>query len=261
MRKNITAAILAGLALIGANAQATVTGITAAGGTSGLLSFVNADSASVTLDIGEQLGAIAIGDSYDLTTDIISFISAAGGLSGVRVALIAGSAPNGTSAGTYLQSSANNAPTGPPLGGNLANAVRGTWFANLNTFVTRLNTSDPSATNVDFGPFSSGENGNYVSGSHEDWGQAGTCTGNVLGCNTAAGTADLFLYVLNFGTAATSFATQTKLGGGAKAVVDLAAAKLNIVATTVVPAPPALWLLATAVGAVAVRSRRKARAG
>ena len=244
------------LALFGAAAaQADIVGVTAAGGSDGLLSLVNtADGSSITQDLGEQIAQIAIGDQYSLTSAVADFITSAGGLANIQFAVTAGSATNGTSAATYLTSSKNL--TTP----NVANGVRGTWYSNFSNLVTKLNTIDATPGNISYGPFASGVNGNYVSGGHDDWGTAGTCVANSTICNLGLATADLFLYTVNFGTAPTGFASYSKLdaaNGGAKAVFDVANSTLNIVSASTVPAPAAGWLLLTGLGGLLVKARRR----
>jgi len=270
MHKNTkNAALAAALALLGAtSAQASILGVTASGGSEVVLTIVStADSSSISQDLGDQIGQLAIGDSFNLGGSVLSFINGAGGLGGIRFSLVAGSAANGTSAATYLHSSDNLSL------GNIANGVRGTWFSTLNAFTTGaqgLNSSNSGDTNPDadavYGPFASGTTGrNYLSGTGTDfmadWGTAGTCVGNDNVCNLVGGTLSAQLYAIGFGTSPTGFAALPRLlnngtNGGARAYLDLQAGQLKI-AANVVPVPAAVWLLGSAMGLLGLVRRRQ----
>lgn len=253
-RKLVAASVMAFLGTSGA--QASIIGVTAAGGSEALLNIVsNSDSSSISLDLGAQTAAIGDGSFFTLPQGVLDFISGAGGLSGVRFSVIAGGATNGTSAATYLHSSDNAALT------NLANGVRGTWFTNFNGLIAnRLNASNPTdtetAVNGLYGSFASGVNGNYVSNGTDDWGTAGATCGTISDnqCNLVAGTDQAKLFLINFGTSPTGFATITDFAGGTFASIDVQAARLNISA---IPAPAAFWLAATAFGVAGSRMRRR----
>lgn len=239
-------------------AQASVLGITASGGSEALLNIVsNADSSSISLDLGDQLGQLAIGDTFALGQDVVDFITNAGGLVGIRFSVIAGGAANGTSMATYLHSTDNASVS------SLANGVRGTWFTNYNNLVAnRLNASNPgdTDTSVDaaYGPFASGVNGNYVTNGSDDWGTASTCVANDNVCNLVAGSSSANLFVINFGTTPTGFASVQRLLDSldATATLDLQASVLRI--GPVVPVPAAIWLMGSAIGLLgAVRRQQK----
>lgn len=256
-------AAVSALALLGTSgAQASVIGVTAAGGSEALLNIVsNADSSTISLDLGKQASAIALGDFFSLPTGIVDFINGAGGLGGVRFSVLAGAAVNGTSAATYLHSSDNASLT------SLANGVRGTWFSNFNNLVAnRLNASDPLDTDTTvnnvYGPFAAGVSGNYLSNGSEDWGTAGTICGTASDnqCNLVAGTDQAKLFLINFGTSPTGFASVTDLVagvGGVFASLDLGNGRLNVAA---VPLPAGIWLAGTAFGLMGFRARRRAAA-
>jgi len=93
-----TLATASALALLGTGgAQASVIGVTATGGSEVLLNIVsNADSSSISLDLGTQLGGIALGNTFALPQGILDFISGAGGLAGVRFSVVGGGGVNGT---------------------------------------------------------------------------------------------------------------------------------------------------------------------
>jgi hypothetical protein len=268
MTRNITR--LAAVSLLGALgtvAQASTLGLTAAGGSEAVLTLVDtADNSSVSQDLGDQIGQLAIGDAFNLGASVLSFISNAGGLGNIRFSVIAGQAANGTSAATYLHSSDNAALS------SIANSVRGTWFSAAGAFITGpqgLNSTLPADVdgNVDqvYGPFAAGTtNRNYLAGTGTDfmadWGTAGTCTGNDNVCNLVNGTLRAQLFLVNFGTGATSFASLQRflndgLNGGATAVLDLPSGRLRI--ASVVPVPAAVWLLGSAVGLLGIVRRRQ----
>jgi hypothetical protein len=254
LRKFGTVSALTLLGISGANAS--ILNVTAAGGSEALLSVVDGTGASVTLDIGDQVANIAGGNTYSLTSAVTDFIAAAGGLSGVKFALISGSATNGTSAAQYLNSSDNSSLT------SIANGVRGTWYSKLSDYITKLNTIDGTAGNLTYGPISSGSNGNYVSpGGYDDWGTAGTCISNNNVCNLVAGDQSAFLYLVNFGTAPAGFATIDGIGGivagaGTAATAHLDLATSQLVISSVVPVPAAAWLFVSAMGLLRVTRRR-----
>ena len=251
------------LAFLGTGgAQASIISVTAAGGSEGLLNVVsNADSSSISLDLGAQISGISTADHFDLPQGVLDFINGAGGLSGVHFSVVAGGATNGTSAATYLHSSDNAALT------NLANGVRGTWFSNFNNLVAnRLNASDPldtnTAVNAAYGPFASGVSGNYLSNGSEDWGTAGAICGSASDntCNLVAGTDQAKLFLINFGTSPTGFAGISDLVagvGGVFATLDLANARLNLTPGTAVPLPAGIWLAGTAFGLAGICARRR----
>lgn len=258
MRAHITRlATASALAMLGTGAaQASVIGITAAGGSETLLNIVaNSDSSSISLDLGDQIGQLAIGDTFALGQNVVDFITNAGGLGGIRFSVIAGGAANGTSVASYLHSTDNASVT------SLANGVRGTWFTNYNNLVaSRLNASNPgdvdTSVNAVYGPFASGVNGNYVTNGTDDWGTASTCVANDNVCNLVAGTLSANLFVVNFGTSPTGFASVQRLLNSldATATLDLDAGVVRI--GSVVPVPAAVWLFGSAIGLLGAVRRR-----
>ncbi len=235
------------------NANATTLNATAVGGSESLLTITNGTNESITQDLGKQIAQLIAPDAIALTQDVVSFITAAGGLANVKFAVIAGQATNGTSTATYLHSSNNAGMT------NLSNGIRGTWFSTVTSFITALNTSDPAAGNIDYGPFTAGAGGNYFLGQgRDDWGTAGTCQGNDNVCNLVGGNEEAILRLVNFGTNALQFANVQPLlaaQGGARAYLDLANSNLVI---TAVPVPAAVWLFGSAIGLLTVARRRMA---
>jgi hypothetical protein len=260
MRVNKFKPIAAAAALVALGsgaAQASIISVTASGGSESLLNVVdNATSASMSLDLGDQISGLQLGDTFTLGQPLIDFINGAGGLSGIRFSVIAGSATNGTSASTYLHSTDN------PGVSSLANAVRGTWFSNFNNYVGQLNASNPGDTNTavnnSYGAFASGNAANYITAGTDDWGTASTCAANDNVCNLVAGTQSANLFLVNFGTSPTGFANIQRLQGSTDAIatIDLPAGVLRI--GPVVPVPAAVWLFGSALGLLGVIRRRLA---
>jgi hypothetical protein len=267
--KNLAA--LAALAACAGTAEASVLGITTAGGSESVLSIVNtADNSSISQDLGDKIGQLAIGDMFSLSNSVISFINNAGGLGSIRFSIVAGSASGGTSTATYLHTSDNATLS------SIANSVRGTWFSTLTAYLTGasgLNSSNSGdtngAVNGTYGPFAAGTtNRNYLAGTGTDfmadWGQAGTCAGNDNTCNLVNGSLSARLFQINFGTAPTGFANiqkflDTGANGGALARLDLGQGTLFIEAA-IVPVPAAVWLMGSALGLLGWARRRAAAA-
>jgi hypothetical protein len=257
------------LAVFGGAAHASVLNLTASGGSEAVLTITNSSNAStISQDIGDQIGQLAIGDSFALDSSVLSFISGAGGLGGVKFALVAGQAASGsaTAAGLYLTSSPNAAFSAPSAGG------KGTWFSTANNFYNQLNGTNPSDLdpNVDaaYGAFASGASGNFLSGSSTgtdfmaDWGQSGTCPVTTQ-CDLVGGVLSAALYRVAFSTSVSAPAAVTKfldngLNGGALARLDLANGLLRIEAVNAaVPVPAAVWLMGSAVGLMGLVRRRQ----
>jgi hypothetical protein len=249
----ITASVL--LVLGAGAAQASVVAVSAAGGSEALLNVVNTtDGSSISLDLGIQIEGLSA-TSFALPQGVTSFITGAGGLAGVSFSVIAGRQANGTSAGTYLHSTDNDGV------GSLANAVRGTWFSNLNNFVGLLNGTNPADTDttVDatYGAFAAPDDGNYVKAGTDDWGTAAACSANDNVCNLVAGGGQARLFLVSFGTSPTGLAGVSDAIAGVGPVfasLDLGNSQLNIAA---IPAPAAFWLGATAFGLLGLRARRR----
>ena len=68
------------------------------GGSEAVLSLINSSNATITQDLGIQIGQIGNGDTVGLSAAVQSFVSAAGGLANVSFAVIGGD----SSARTYL---------------------------------------------------------------------------------------------------------------------------------------------------------------
>ncbi|MBN8279608.1 MAG: hypothetical protein J0M16_03270 [Gammaproteobacteria bacterium] len=244
--KQLTA--LSALALLGTGAaQASVIGGGVAGGSEAVATFVNATGDSISLDLGKQLGAIVAGDSFALTTSITSFIAAAGGAGNVSYGILAGE----ISPRTYLTSAASETFDTDV---QLANSAKGLWSSSVNGLVQNLNQGDstPTTDNLAYGPFLAGSGSpNYIDGGHDNW-----QSGDFAFSNLVAGNATGYLYKVVFSSANLGFAPITSLG----LKFDLGASAIGVASTTVVPAPPAVWLLGTALVPFARRAWRQSKA-
>lgn len=248
MKKQIKKlAALSALALIGTGAaQASIITPGTIGGSEVVATFVNGNGDTISLDLGKQLGAIAAGDSFALTSAITSFISTAGGAANVTFGLIAGEP--GTR--TYLTSAASPTFNEEVQPGNNA---KGLWSSTVTGLVQNLNQGDATATgvNLSYGPFAAGSGtSNYLDGGYDTW-----QSGDFQFSNLVAGNASAFLFKVVFGTANIGLITPESLG----LKVDLGASSLSVASTTVVPAPAAVWLLGTALVPLARRAWLKSR--
>jgi len=245
MRANRQSAALASaLALLGVSgAEASIITPISVGGSEIVATFVNRTTgASIAQDLGVQRTGLNIGDSFNLDAGVISFILATG-VADLDLAVIGGGAPNGTSAGSYIQSSANGSFNTLAV----ANSTKGTWLSNLGNYVTNLNNTNPGDTNTavnnGYGPFNAGPSPNFIGGNHNKWGTAASNLNNL-----GAATNDLFLYVVNFAASFTGNSVINPLEGGAKAFLNLNSNQLQIVSTAAVPVPAAVWLFGSALG-------------
>jgi hypothetical protein len=237
------------LALAGASAQAAI--IPVASGTEAIITFVNANNDSIAFDTGDV--DIQLGDFYSLPAAVVSFISTAGGASGVNFGLIRG---NSTTR-NYVTSSPNVAFTSFELGNNFRNsfaAAVGQYALDLNASVP----SSPTTQNDTYGPFLTGSGSpNYIDAGYDTW-----QTGNFELSNVGIGTEGLLLYAIQFspGASQLGFATISELTSGGTPLIarlNLAQGRVEIAA---VPVPAAVWLLGTALVPVARRAFRKAHA-
>ncbi len=236
-------AAVSALALLGTGAaQASIIGADVAGGSEAVATFVNANGDSISLDLGLQMADIAAGSSFSLTTSINNFITAAGGKANITFGIIAGEiAPR-----TYLTSAAS-----PTFNDDvqLANSAKGLWSSSINGLVGNLNLGDATAptVNLSYGPFLAGSGSpNYIDGGHDNW-----QSGDFQFSNLVAGNAPAYLYQVVFSSANLGFAPNTNL--------DLKIDLLDngTIATSVVPAPAAVWLLGTALLPLAGRAYRR----
>jgi len=231
------------LALVGAGAtQASVIGPSTAGGSEAVATFVNATGDSVSLDLGKQLGGIVAGDSFTLSATVTSFISAAGGAANVTFGIIAGE----LTPRIYLTSAASETFDQDV---QLANSAKGLWSSSVNGLVQNLNQGDatPTSSNLSYGPFPAGSGSpNYIDGLHDNW-----QSGDFQFSNLVAGDSTAYLYKVTFSSANLGFAPIESLG---------LPVNLGATALTVVPAPPAVWLLGTALVPLVRRAIRKSRA-
>ena len=236
------------LALIGTGAaQASIIGTGVAGGSEAVATFVNVAGDSISLDLGKQLGAIANGNNFALTTSINNFITAAGGAANVTFGIIAGEV--GTR--TYLTSAASDTFDQDV---QLANSAKGLWSSSANGLVQNLNQGDGTATtvNLSYGPFLAGSGSpNYLDGLHDNW-----QSGDFAFSNLVSGSGTGYLYKVVFSSANIGFAPIQSLG----LKFNLGANGISVASTTVVPAPAAVWLLGTAIVPLARRAYRKSRA-
>lgn len=209
------------------------------GGSEVLLNLVNTtNSASYTLDLGVTFGGLSSGSIFNLDTGAQAFISGAG-IGNIEFGLIAAA----TSTRQYLTTS----PNPDFLTTNIGNAVRGTWTNSINELIANLNAGDATgvAVNNGYGPFPTGPSPNYVGGGHDLW------QGSVD--NTGAASSPLNLYLVTFGTSTLGSAAKTLF---AATPATLTATQL-LIGEAVIPAPPAVWLMGTALlGAVRFARRR-----
>jgi hypothetical protein len=242
MRAHRTLAVLTAVVALGAGpAQASVLTTDQLGGSEVLLNLVNTtNSASYTLDLGIQFTELGVGDVFNLDAGAVAFISGAGGLANIDFGIIA--AETGTR--KYLTTS----PDPNFLTTSIGNAVRGTWTNSVNELIANLNAGDATATTVNngYGPFATGPSPNYVGGGHDLW------QGSVD--NTGSASNPLNIYLVTFGTSTLGSAVKT-LFAAEPAV--LSATQLTV---GVVPAPPAVWLLGTALLGATRYARRRKRA-
>jgi hypothetical protein len=235
------------LALLGAGAsQASVIGAGVAGGSEAIATFVNTNGDSISLDLGTQLGSIAAGNNFSLTSAVNTFISAAGGAANITFGIIAGE----VSTRTYLTSAAS-ATFDTDV--QLANSAKGLWSSSINGLVQNATLGDatPASTNLSYGPFLTGTGSpNYLDGLHDNW-----QSGDFAFSNLVAGNATGYLYKVIFSSANLGFAPITNLG----LKFDLGASAISVASTTVVPAPAAAWLLGTALVPLARRAYKKSR--
>lgn len=240
-------AAMSALALLGTGAaQASIIGAGVAGGSEAIATFVNGNGDSISLDLGAQLGSIAAGNSFALTTSISNFITAAGGAANITFGIISGEV--GTR--TYLTSAAS---VTFDVDVQLANSAKGLWSSSINGLVQNANLGDatPTTTNLAYGPFLAGSGSpNYLDGLHDNW-----QSGDFAFSNLVAGNATGYLYKVIFSSGNLGFAPITSLG----LKFDLGASAISVASTTVVPAPAAVWLLGTALVPLARRAYKKSR--
>ena len=249
MNKSIKGlAALSTLAILGAtSAQASITPANAVGGSEAILSFVNVAGDSISQDLGEQVAAIARGDTYSLSAAVLSFISAAGGAANVTYGIVAGN----TTTRNYLTSSGNETFVDDIT---IANGVKSNWAGSINGLVTNLNNGDatPTSTNLTYGPFAAGSGtSNYLDGGYNNW-----ASGDFALDNLTAGNTTLYLFNVVFASANLGNATITSLNGQF-ANLDTTTNQLKIGPASAVPAPAAVWLLGTALVPLARRARKK----
>lgn len=252
MRKTALHSLVAAVALIGAGAaQASIIAPSAAGGSEALLTLVNTgNNATITQDLGVQIGQVTSGSVYALSAALQSFIGTAGGLANVTYAIIAGE--SGTR--TYLTSTTDASLKSV----DIANSERNVWSNTVTGMVNQLNSGDASATtaNNSYGPYATGAAGNYVDAGWDLWNGAYVV-------NTGPGDGDLILYKVVYGTSNLANATITHLFGDdpldpeavGNSFARLGGTSLQIGAA--VPAPGALWLLGTGLAGLAGRRLRR----
>ncbi len=249
-------ALAAALTLMGINgAQASLVNALTATGHEAILSVVNKiTNASVMQDLGEFRGDVLPGDTYALDALVSQFISDAGGLSNITFAVTAGGATGGTAAGTYLHSSANALLDSGTSSDGPQNSTRGNVLTNRQTLITGLNNSNPLETNTAvngaYGPFTGGAP-NYLANNAYRWGYssgANSTTYSTLGDATS----DLFLYTIAF--LGSNSGNSNVISLGSKATLNGS----QLVISSVVPVPAAVWLMGSALGLLGVIRRRVA---
>jgi hypothetical protein len=246
LTKNL--AVVSAIAMLGVSgAQASIIAGNAAGGSEAILSVVNATGDSISQDLGRQISGLT-GTSYNLGSSVLSFISAAGGLSNVTYGIIAGN----TVTRQYLTTSA-----AADFADNVqvAESAKSLWAGSLNLLVQNLNQGDatPTSANLAYGPFLAGSGSpNYLDGLHDNW-----TSGDFQFSNLAPGTDLLYLYSVQFTASNLGLRSFTPVVDG---IASLNLTSGQLVIGTVVPLPAAVWLFGSAIGLVGALRRRGARA-
>jgi hypothetical protein len=215
--------LAAALTVTGTSAvQASINAPSDAGGSEAVLWVIrNSDSAAVAQDLGLQISQItAATPAVSLSSTVSSFISGAGGLSGVVFSVTAAN----TTSRTYLTTLASSpAPT-------IKNQViNGTWNSAItNSSVGALNNGDatPPATNNSYpatGDYPTSDLTNPVTSGFTFWGSSTD--------NTGPGNTDLFLFNYVAGTAPTGNAAVSATYPSAQA--RLTATQLQFVTLSV----------------------------
>jgi hypothetical protein len=244
-KKLATASTLALLGMTGA--QASIISGSAVGGSEVVLTFVNANGDSISQDLGEQVAAIAAGDTYSLSAAVLGFISSAGGAANVTYGIIAG---NSTTR-TYLTSSASTTFADDV---QVANSAKSLWASSLNGFIQNLNQGDgtPAATNLTYGSFLAGSGSpNYLDGLHDNW-----QSGDFAFSNLGSAADPLLLYTTTFSSSNIGLVPFTAFKDGLFATLNLTSSQLEI--GPVIPVPAAVWLFGSAIGLLGVIRRRVA---
>jgi hypothetical protein len=240
--KSVTRKLAATMALIsltGSSAMASIVAPSVAGGSEILLSFVNNTSNdSLTMDTGLRIADLNVGSVISLSAAAQSFITSAGGLSGISYGIIAGDTSNFTT-NQFLTSSTNDLTSKA-----VANATKGTWGNSIIQIVGNLNAGDATATNVNntYGPFADSVGSpNYRAGGHDLW-----QTGDTALSNLALGTSQTDLYKY----------TLSGFSGTANAQKLIGPLQLTNSSVSVVPIPAAVWLMASALVSLFGAGRR-----
>src|SRR5690606_4204084 len=177
-------AVLSTLVMLGAGgAQAAIIDGTHPDGSEVIVSFVNPNGDSISLDLGVQVGGFVGGSSYTLPSSVLAFIDAAGGAANITYGIVAGQ----TTWREYLTSSALDTFAEDRL---LAMSVRTLWHASLTALISGLNGEnvEPTSENLAYGPYPLGFGSpNYLDGLHDNW-----LSGDVQFSNMAPGTDPLY---------------------------------------------------------------------